>query len=167
MSVLSCAFSLLNPNSSISRQQAFKARCIDWRDRLVIWSATTVPNRLQHVGPSGLLYTQSALRQDAQWVVCMTIKVKLLPPTTRLSTRGSKRRSGLIVILYCSCPNDRYQEPRGRIPSYSTCWSVLLSGRSISVVHDSPCGGQVVTGTECIPSSNRRQNILVKLHSCW
>jgi hypothetical protein len=36
--------------------------------------------------------------------ICMTIKVKHLPPTIPLSKYGSKRRSGLIVILYCSSP---------------------------------------------------------------
>lgn len=38
----------------------------------------------------------------------MTNKVKPLPPTKPLSKQGSRRRSGLIVILYCSTPVRRY-----------------------------------------------------------
>lgn len=47
-------------------------------------------------------------------MICMTIKVKLLPPIMHLSMHGSKRRSGLIVILYCSSPIRQGTRSSGR-----------------------------------------------------
>lgn len=51
--------------------------------------------------------------------MCMTIKVKPHPPTMRLSTHGSKWRSGLIVIQYRSSPVRRNtRSSRDELPSY-------------------------------------------------
>jgi hypothetical protein len=90
----SVAFSVRKQLPSITR------RAFDQTEQRRCWIRTW------HVGQShrSNAYRMLLMRNFNCDMSCVTIKVKLLPPTMRLSTHGSKRRSGLIVILYCSCP---------------------------------------------------------------